>query len=126
MALSAPGATGQDSAGALRSLLLNSDGSLKPERATSGAPVGVTVSTSAVQILAANTSARSRLVVNCGTSTIYLGSSAAVTASGSAMGAQLRPGGSSSDSGDGLYNGAIFGIGDAAASTQNVSVWERA
>lgn len=96
-----------------------------PERATAGAQVGVTVSTSAVTILASNASAKNRGITNNGSSNIYLGSSAAVTTSGAAMGLKLIPNGTYTDSGEDLYTGAIFGIGDAISASQNVSAWER-
>ncbi len=95
------------------------------ERATTGAQVGVTVSTAAVQILASNANAKNRAIVNNGTTNIYLGSSAAVTTSGATMGIKLIPNGTYTDSGLDMYTGAIFGIGDAVSASQNVSAWER-
>lgn len=96
-----------------------------PERSTTGAQVGVTVSTSATVILASNGSAKNRGIVNNGSSNIYLGSSVAVTTSGAAMGLKLVPNGTYTDSGEDLYTGAIFGIGDAVSASENVSAWER-
>jgi hypothetical protein len=87
--------------------------------------VGVTVSTSAVQVLASNTSAKSRIITNNGISSVYLGRDGTVTTSGATMGILLRPGGTYSDSGADMYNGAIHGIGDAVSASQNVSAWER-
>lgn len=95
------------------------------ERASAGAPVGVTVSTAAVLVLAANASAKSRIIVNCGSSNVFLGRSGAVTASGAAMGIKLAPGGTYADSGLDLDTGDIYAIGDATSASQNVSAWER-
>jgi hypothetical protein len=95
------------------------------ERASAGAPVGVTVSTSAIVVLAANASAKSRLITNNGTTNIYLGRNNTVTSSGATMGILLSPGGSYNDSGVDLDQGAIWAIGSAVASSQNVSAWER-
>lgn len=98
---------------------------LPPERSTSGAPTGVTVSTSAALILASNTSAKSRVITNNGTSNVFLGTANTVTTTVATMGIWLKPGGTYSDSGDGFYNGAIYGIADAVSASQNVSAWER-
>lgn len=100
-------------------------GTLTVERATAGAPVGVTVSNSAVQVLASNSAAKSRIITNNGSSNVYLGKDNTVTTSGATMGILVRPGGSYSDSGTDMYNGAIYGIGDAVSASQNVSAWER-
>lgn len=96
-----------------------------PERATTGAQVGVVVSTSAVQVLATNAAAKNRAITNNGSSNVYLGSSAAVTTSGAAMGLKLIPNGTYTDTGEDLYTGAIFAIGDAVSASENVSTWER-
>lgn len=95
------------------------------ERASAGDPAGVTVSTAAVLALASNGSAKSRVLVNCGTTNIFLGKSNTVTASGATMGIKLSPGGSYADSGIDLYTGDIYAIGDAVAASQNLSAWER-
>jgi hypothetical protein len=98
---------------------------LPPERTTSGAPAGVTVSNFAVLILASNTSAKSRVITNNGTSNVFIGVANTVSTTGATMGIWLKLGGTYSDSGDGFYNGAIWGIGDAVSASQNVSAWER-
>lgn len=95
------------------------------ERATTGDASGVTVSTSAVQILASNTSAKNRIISNNGTTNIYISRQNTVTATGAAMGILLKPGGTYCDSGIDIYTGAIYGIGDAVSASQNVAAWER-
>lgn len=94
-------------------------------KATGGTVTGVTVSTSAVAVQASNASRKSIIITNAGTTNIYLGKDNTVTSSGSTMGIKLVPNGTYVDSGEGLYTGDIYGIGDAASSSQNVSSWER-
>lgn len=95
------------------------------ERSSLGAPVGVTVSTAAVQVLAANANAKQRIITNNGSSNIFLGRDNTVTTTGATMGIKLVPGGTYTDSGIDLDQGAIFGIGDAVSASQNVSAWEK-
>lgn len=95
------------------------------QRCNAGAPVGVTVSNAAVQVLAANTSARQRIISNNGSSNVFLGRDNTVTTSGATMGIKLVPGAVYTDSGIDLDQGAIFGIGDAVSASQNVSAWEK-
>lgn len=101
------------------------DLSVAATKATAGAPAGFTVSTSAVKIWDSNTSAKARTITNNGSTNVFVGNSNAVTASGSAMGLRLAPGGSYNDSGFGLYNGELWAIGDAVSAAQNVSAAER-
>lgn len=95
------------------------------ERSDTGTPVGITVSTSAVLILAANVNAKNRGITNNGSTNIFLGSDSLVTISGATMGLKLIPDGSYTDSGLDAYVGDIYGIGDAVSASENVSAWER-
>lgn len=121
-----PSTIGQKtSANSLAVVVASDQSALSPERATSGAPVGVTVSTTAVQVLALNAAAKSRIITNNGVRSIFLGTSSSVTSSGANMGVQVSSGGVYSDTGDGLYTGAIYAIGEIASASENVSAWER-
>ena len=95
------------------------------ERATAGDPVAIQVDTTAVQLLASNANAKSRIITNNYYTYIYLGRANTVTATGATMGIILLPGGSYTDSGADLYTGPIYAIGSAAIGFENVSVWER-
>ena len=111
-------------------LQLNSSGDLRVEvtgesNATAGTPAGITVSTSAVLLAASNANRRSIIITNNGMGNLFVGGSSGVTASGSAMGVLVKPGGSYSDAGYGLYTGDVYGIYDTVSSSQNVSRWER-
>ncbi len=93
---------------------------------TNAPSVGITVSTSAVIIIAANTNRRGIIITNNSNGTLFLGKDATVTTSGATMGTILtRNGGAYNDAGDGLYTGAIWGIYSESAATQNVAVSER-
>lgn len=96
-----------------------------PPTTTAGTPAGVTVSASAAVIKASNANRKAIIITNNGNSNIYLGHSSAVTISGATMGLLLLPGGVYRDAGPGLYTGDIYGIGDASAASENVSVSER-
>lgn len=92
---------------------------------SAGTPAGFTVSTSATILAAANSNRKAIVITNNGAGKLYLGHTNGVTASGAAMGLQVPAGGSYSDSGFGLYIGDLYGIYDAVAASQNVSVSER-
>lgn len=97
-----------------------------PVPATVGAPVGITVSTAAVLLKVANLARKSVLISNNATAgNVFVGQDNMVAISGATMGVKLTPGGIYFDSGDGLYNGDLYAIGDTVSATQNVSVWER-
>ena len=86
---------------------------------------GVTATLSPVLLAAANSSRKSILATNNGAGKLYIGHSDSVTSSGVNMGLLLVPGGSYDDSGPGLYKGNLYGVYDATATTQNISVSER-
>lgn len=92
-------------------------------RANAGAPVGVAVGVVAVLVIAANASRKSIVISNTGITNVYIGISNTVTILGAVQGVKLIPNGTYSDSGDGMYTGDIYAIGDALAGS--VSVWER-
>lgn len=96
-----------------------------PRTSTAGTPAGFTVSNSATLVAASNANRRALVAVNFGSSNIYLGHTNAVTTSGAATGLKLVPNGSYQDSGDGLYTGDLYAIGDAVSASQNLSVSER-
>lgn len=98
-----------------------------PERATTGTPVGIVVSTVAILLAASNTSRKSILISNNGSGafSIFLGSTAAVTTGGATMGIKVTAGGVYSDSGEDCYTGDIYAIGSAVSVAANVSRWER-
>jgi len=91
---------------------------------TTANPFGITVSTMAVQVLAANSLRKEVQFTNNGASNLYFGKDNTVTTSGATMGGKMVPNGTGSDGGASIYQGAWWAIGDAAASTQNLSVTE--
>lgn len=96
-----------------------------PDTTTSGAPLGVTVSTTAVLLAASNTDRKSIIITNNGTGTLYIGHDNTVSSSGAAMGLLVQSKCSYTDSGFGLYTGDLWGIYSAASASENVSVSER-
>lgn len=97
-----------------------------PQHSTSGKPAGFTVSTSAVQIFASTPSVKGRLITNNGVTNVFWGTDNTVTATaGALMGHKIVPNGSYNDSGQGIYDGEIWLVGDATASSQNVSASQR-
>ena len=90
-----------------------------------GTPAGFTVSTTAVLLAALNANRKSLVITNNSTGKLYLGHTSGVTSSGAAMGLLVPSNGSYTDSGFGLYIGDMYGIYDASAGAQNVSVSER-
>jgi len=98
---------------------------IRGERSTAGTPAGFTISTAAVLVAASNASRKAILMVNFGSSNIYIGHTNAVTTSGATAGLKLVANGSYQDSGDGLYTGDLYAIGDAVSAIQNLSASER-
>lgn len=99
-------------------------GSIAAITSNAGSPVGVSVSSTATLIKAANTARKAILITNNGSLNVYLGHTTTVTTAGGTMGLLLAPSGAYADSGWGLYTGDIYGVCSATASA-NVSVSER-
>lgn len=85
---------------------------------STGLSGAITVSTSAVQILAADAARVSLDIVNNGAGDLYLGRTGAVTTSGATMGIKIVSGGSYSTD---KYTGALYGIYSQVAASQNVA-----
>lgn len=92
---------------------------------TTGSPVGITVSTAAVLVCAANAIRVFLGLTNNGTSNFFLGNTSGVTASGATMGLKLAPNGALSDFGEYFGKGDVYAIGDAVSASENISRLER-
>lgn len=99
-------------------------GSIAAITSNAGTLGGITVSSTATVLKAANTARKSILIVNNGSVNLYIGTSTAVTTAGGTMGIRLAPSGSYSDAGWGLYTGDLYGVCSAVVSAI-ACVWER-
>lgn len=98
---------------------------IRGEVTTTGTVSGVTVTNSATAIKSSNSSRKFIVVTNNGAVNVFLGTNSSVTASGSAMGLLLAPGGTLSDDGRIFGTGDIYGIAAVQQSSQNIAVIER-
>jgi hypothetical protein len=96
-----------------------------PVVSSTSAQRGWIVSTVAVLVLPANSLRKSVLITNNLTSNIYVGPTSSVATTGVSMGSKIVPNGEYADSGDGLWMGDIYAIGDAVSLVYNLSVWEK-
>lgn len=95
------------------------------ETTTVETPQALIVSTTAVPIVGANVARKSLLISNNGTGSLYLKGDKSVASSGISMGIVVPSNATYSDSGFGVYLGAMWGIYSAVSAVQNVVVSDR-
>lgn len=99
--------------------------SVTPAFSVTGIPLGVTLNPVAAQLAAANTDRKSLLITNNGSGNLFIGMNASVGITGPFMGNLVPPTMCYTDSGFGIYTGAVWGIYSVTVTAVNISVSDR-